>query len=40
MTLALSKLTTKAQTTIPKDVRKALDLKAGDSIAYDIQGIR
>jgi antitoxin PrlF len=38
MTLALSKLTTKAQTTIPKDVRKALDLKAGDSIAYDIQG--
>ena len=38
MMLALSKLTTKAQTTIPKDVRKALDLKAGDSIAYDIQG--
>jgi AbrB family looped-hinge helix DNA binding protein len=38
MTLALSKLTTKAQTTIPKEVRKALDLKAGDSIAYDIQG--
>jgi bifunctional DNA-binding transcriptional regulator/antitoxin component of YhaV-PrlF toxin-antitoxin module len=33
MTLALSKLTTKVQTALPKDVRKALDLKAGDSIA-------
>jgi antitoxin PrlF len=38
MTLVLSKLTAKAQTTIPKDVRNALGLKAGDAIAYDIKG--
>ena len=37
MTLVLSKLTSKAQTTIPKDVRKALGLKAGDAIAYEIK---
>lgn len=37
MTLVLGKLTSKAQTTIPKDVRKALGLKAGDAIAYEIK---
>ena len=38
MGVILSKLTSKAQTTVPKDVRKALGLKAGDAIAYDIVG--
>ena len=35
-----SKLTTKAQTTIPQPVRNALHLKAGDEIAYVIEGDR
>ena len=33
-----SKLTSKAQTTIPQPVRAALHLKEGDAIAYAIQG--
>ena len=33
-----SKLTTKAQTTIPQAVRSALHLKEGDEIAYTIAG--
>ena len=33
-----SKLTSKAQTTIPQPVRAALHLKEGDEIAYVIQG--
>lgn len=32
-----SKITSKAQTTIPQSVRAALDLKAGDELAYEIQ---
>lgn len=32
-----SKLTSKAQTTIPQAVRAALRLKAGDEIAYAIE---
>lgn len=35
-----SKLTTKAQTTIPQPVRAALRLKDGDELAYDIDGDR
>jgi antitoxin PrlF len=35
-----SKLTTKAQTTIPQPVRIALQLKPGDRIAYAIEGER
>ena len=35
-----SKLTSKAQTTIPQSVRAALHLKAGDEIAYAIEGGR
>lgn len=31
-----SKLTSKAQTTIPQPVRSALRLKAGDEIVYEI----
>lgn len=33
-----SKLTTKAQTTIPQAVRAALRLKEGDALAYAIVG--
>lgn len=32
-----SKITSKAQTTIPRPVRKALELSAGDEIAYIIE---
>ena len=35
-----SKLTTKAQTTIPQPVRAALRLKEGDALAYEIRGDR
>ncbi len=35
-----SKLTSKAQTTIPQPVRMALRLKEGDEIAYSIEGNR
>ncbi len=35
-----SKLTTKAQTTIPAPVRAALHLKPGDEIVYSIEGDR
>ena len=32
-----SKITSKAQTTIPQSVRKALRVRAGDAIAYKIE---
>ena len=35
-----SKLTSKAQTTIPQPVRQALRLAEGDEIAYHIEGDR
>jgi antitoxin PrlF len=35
-----SKLTSKAQTTIPQPVRAALHLKEGDELAYHIEGDR
>ena len=35
-----SKLTTKAQTTIPQPVRVALGVREGDEIAYEIDGDR
>ena len=34
--MIISKLTTKAQTTIPQPVRLALNLKPGDELAYEI----
>ncbi len=34
--MKISRLTKKYQTTIPKDVRKYLHLKEGDSVAFDI----
>ena len=33
-----SKLTSRARTTLPKAVRKALHLYAGDTLAYEIVG--
>ncbi len=33
-----SKLTSKAQTTIPQPIRVALKLKEGDEIVYEIRG--
>jgi antitoxin PrlF len=35
-----SRLTTKAQTTIPQPVRIALGLREGDEISYEIEGDR
>ena len=35
-----SKLTTKAQTTIPQPVRSALGLQAGDALVYEIDDQR
>ncbi len=35
-----SRLTSKAQTTIPQPVRTALGLRAGDELAYVIEGGR
>ena len=38
--MIISKLTTKAQTTIPQPVRTALRLKPGDELAYEIDDQR
>lgn len=38
MDTATSKLTKKYQATIPEPVRRLLHLKAGDAIAFDIEG--
>jgi antitoxin PrlF len=35
-----SKLTAKAQTTVPQPVRSALNLKPGDELLYQIRGRR
>lgn len=35
-----SKLTSKAQTTIPQPIRAALRLREGDELAYEIRGDR
>lgn len=36
--LQTSKLTSKFQTTVPTSVRKALQLKAGDMVGFEIDG--
>lgn len=36
--MILSKLSSKAQTTVPRSVRAALGLKEGDAIAYEVRG--
>ena len=33
-----STITSKGQTTLPRDVRRALDLQAGDRIRYVVEG--
>lgn len=38
--MIISKLTAKAQTTIPQPVRAALGLRAGDEVIYQIDGYR
>ncbi len=38
--MIISKLTSKAQTTIPQPVRVALRLVGGDKVAYEIDGAR
>jgi antitoxin PrlF len=35
--MAISTLTSKGQTTVPKEVRDALDLEAGDKLSWDIE---
>ena len=35
-TMAVSKLTSKNQTTIPAPVREALDLSAGDTLTFEV----
>jgi len=36
VTAVFSKITAKAQTTVPKEVRQALGVKAGDTLVYRI----
>jgi antitoxin PrlF len=38
METATARLTSKYQATIPAKVRKALDLHAGELVAFDVQG--
>jgi len=40
MKTATSKLTTKYQATIPKEVRNVLHLRTGDAVAFDIEDDR
>jgi AbrB family looped-hinge helix DNA binding protein len=34
----ISKVTSKGQTTLPREVREALSLKPGDRVVYEIEG--
>lgn len=36
--MQVSKVTSKFQATVPSDVRAALGIKAGDTIAWDVEG--
>lgn len=38
--MIIGKITAKAQTTVPLAVRRALDLKPGDAVLYEIDGDR
>lgn len=38
MAVRTAKLTSKGQVTIPQEIRKALKLKAGDSITFTVEG--
>jgi AbrB family looped-hinge helix DNA binding protein len=36
--MATSTLTSKGQTTVPKEVREALDLEVGDKLTWEVRG--
>jgi antitoxin PrlF len=36
--MPISTMTSKGQTTVPKEVREALDLDAGDKLTWEIRG--
>lgn len=38
--MATSTVTSKGQTTVPKEVREALDLEAGDKLTWEVRGGR
>ena len=38
--MATSTITSKGQTTVPKEVREALDLEAGDKLTWEVRGGR
>ena len=38
--MATSTITSKGQTTVPKEVRDALDLEAGDKLTWEVRGGR
>jgi AbrB family looped-hinge helix DNA binding protein len=38
--MPVSTITSKGQTTVPKEVREALDLEPGDKITWEVQGGR
>jgi len=38
--MEFSKITSRGQTTIPKNIREALNLSEGDTIAFEIEGDR
>lgn len=40
MTVRTAKITSKGQVTIPKDVRKALKLREGDTVTFTVEGDR
>ncbi len=40
MSIIQSRITSKAQTTIPRAVLTALDLREGDTVSYQIEGDR
>lgn len=38
--MPVSTITSKGQTTVPKEIREALDLEPGDKITWEVQGGR
>ena len=38
--MLISRLTQKFQATVPKEIRRLLELKAGDSIVFEVDGPR
>ena len=40
VSMLISRLTQKFQATVPKEIRRLLELKAGDSIVFEVDGPR